>query len=78
MKIVLIHAAQVVSGKKVEQHLPGAKLNVDDDQANRLISNGYARPDKPDEDEDKDPVGGTGGTGGSAANGNGSGAGNQS
>ncbi|MES2685749.1 MAG: hypothetical protein V4706_02945 [Pseudomonadota bacterium] len=65
MKITLIHPAQVAAnnGKKVEQHPAGAKLNIDDDQAKRLISNGYAKADK-DEEEDPNPAGGAGGTGG--------------
>lgn len=44
MKIKLSHSAQIVGARnKVDQHAPGAEVETDDEQANRLIANGYAK-----------------------------------
>ncbi|HYW57684.1 MAG TPA: hypothetical protein VE934_12030 [Polaromonas sp.] len=42
MKIKLIHAADVVDGKKLERQAPGTELVIDEAQGQRLVSNGYA------------------------------------
>lgn len=63
MKIKLSHSAQIVGARnKVDQHAPGAEVETDDEQANRLIANGYAK-------EVKEEVffAGAGGAGGSGS-----------
>lgn len=50
MKIILLHPAQITTGKRTDQHPPGARLSVDDAQAARLITAGYAIADATEPD----------------------------